>query len=237
MKNFIFYIAVLGFLASGCEETTEIPLKGDVVGFVTLLDENGKELTDKSGAKVSIDEDQFTFTDTNGRFELQDVNAGNYNFTFEKEGFGTFKRFSVGLAGGSKPAVISNINLVEFPSLEITSLDVETQSDLVVRVSGKMTETSQYKFTFYFGKDASVSNRNYESDVRYSVCCLPMTGFDHHLYMSPDTYYPGQKIYMVVYASAKASQNSYYGYYDPETSKYIEPSEKKLTTAIELVLK
>lgn len=69
-----------------------IPLKGDINGTVAVYDSLGRPLTDYSGVQVIIDSlGTSTMTDTSGAYFFHDVPAGRYNFSFKKNGYGTYR--------------------------------------------------------------------------------------------------------------------------------------------------
>ncbi len=107
----LFSIAVLLSVAgckSDCEPQSSV---GSIVGFVKLVSENQQPFADNGGAKVSIDNTSiFAITDSKGKYELKNVRAGTYDITVTKDGFGTYRQFSISYAGGPAPGTIPNIH-------------------------------------------------------------------------------------------------------------------------------
>jgi len=69
-----------------------VPLKGDISGTVAVYDSLGRALTNYSGVQVIIDStDISTITGASGAYIFHDVPAGRYNFSFKKEGYGTYR--------------------------------------------------------------------------------------------------------------------------------------------------
>lgn len=68
------------------------PLKGDILGRVFVYDTLGKALADYSGVIVKIDStDLSDTTDASGAYSFSQVPAGRYNFSYSKEGYGTYR--------------------------------------------------------------------------------------------------------------------------------------------------
>src|SRR5688572_12750235 len=133
MKKNIVAILFLFNLIIGCtSDETIVPLTGNIVGFVKLLDKNGHEMVDKSDIKVTASGNIVQYTDAAGKFEFEELKAGTYIFVFEKDGFGQTKRFNVKLTGGNRPSVLSGIFLIQHPSVQIQGLDIETQNTLQI---------------------------------------------------------------------------------------------------------
>ncbi len=99
----IFTILVVA-LFSACSEKDDFEpyLKGDIVGYAFCFDEYGNKLEDFSGIKVITEPGRkyTAVTDKNGRYELKSVINGTYDLSFEKEDFGTMKRFGIQHLGG-----------------------------------------------------------------------------------------------------------------------------------------
>ncbi len=237
MKIFKILIALhtLVFL-SGCDKNEEkIFIKGNIVGFVNLIDENGNEVDDKSGVNVSIEEISASVdTNEDGRFELADVPAGTYNLIFNKTGYGINKRFSYQFIGGNVPALLSETTMYEQPKTEIQSLDI-TNDDNMINILGNTLETDRYSFQIFLNDSSNVSNLNFDySSGRNTICCLPMTQFSGSIYLGESSYSSGDEVYLVVYFVNPYDELAYYDY---KEEKYVYSSYKKATNAIKLILK
>lgn len=69
-----------------------VPLKGDLTGKVTIYDTLGRALADHSGVVVIIDSTGLAdTTDASGAYSFTDLPAGRYNFSYMKEGYGTYR--------------------------------------------------------------------------------------------------------------------------------------------------
>jgi hypothetical protein len=238
MKTFRAILLLIGLCATiiGCQEEIVTPISGDVIGFIKLLDEKGNEIADRSNVRVRLDAHHSVLTDANGKFKYQGLESGTYHVSFEKEGFGTYKRFNFVFVGGNRPAVFYNIHLVKLPSLEVKTFEVKALGNFQLEVSGTMTPTDNYYFTYFFSKDPMVSNIHYESSYGYSACCFPMTAFDNYFILSSTNFSVGQKIYVSSYVVNTANQYGLYNYYDYEINHYVNPAMKQVIEPVEIIL-
>jgi hypothetical protein len=222
-------IIVAMLVLSGCqEETITGGGKGDIMGFVALLDETGFEIKDKSNIKVTLDDNHSVVTNASGRFDFKDVEAGTYHVLFEKEGFGSVKRFNFIFTGGNVPGIISDVNMVDLSDITILSKQVETSSNAVT-VSGTMSNTDQYYFVYYFydKQDAEISE--YINSYGTTYCCGPVTTFTHSV-AAPTT----SPLYIACYAVSMANKDGRYNYYDYEKARSVNPAVKQLFAPIRI---
>ena len=233
--RFVFIINVLIFLL-GCKKSEEgIFLKGNIVGFVHLTDENGKVVEDKSGVNVSI-EGLTNSANTNeiGRFELTNVPAGTYNLIYSKTGYGIQKIFSFQFIGGNIPALLyGNTTLYEQPNIEIQNLAISYKNN-TINISGNITEKNQYIIETFINDSSNVSHQDYDfSFYEQRLCCGPATQFSQIIYLNETPYTLGDKLFLVIYFLNPYEQT---GYYDYEKQKKIYTSYKKASNIIELSL-
>jgi hypothetical protein len=228
--------AVAWTISCDSDEQQVSPLKGQLIGFVKLYDEEGVEIFERSNVKVTANENRSTLTDQGGRFEFTNIEAGNYIFQYEKEGFGAYKQFNVQFAAGNKPGVISNIRLIELPGIEITQVDAQVTGDRTISISGEFEEVDSYTLVYYVNDSSNVSNIKFDYSSSSSFCCFPVTRFADQIYLHDDLFHYGQKVYVAIYAASKGNGNSAFSYYDYANRKYVNPAVKKLTNPIELIL-
>ena len=134
----IFSILIIA-LFSACSEKDESPvLEGDIIGYAFCFDEYGNKLEDFSGIQVVTEPGRKynAFTDKNGFYELKNVIKGNYNLSFEKEGFGTMKMFGIQHSGGL-PTIVTyydNDDVAPFLYKNTTTqiTHIEFQKDSIV---------------------------------------------------------------------------------------------------------
>lgn len=231
MKKFIIVMCVSALcVMMACQDEEHIKMKGNIVGFVKLLDENGLEVADRSNVTILLDESTSVKTDAAGRFEFQGIEPGTFKVRFEKEGFGAMERFNFIFVGGAKPAVISNVTLVALPSFELLSKTVNVSGDWV-SIDGTMNEVNEYHFIYFFSDKAEVSNTNYKYSSGYSACCGPMSSFSNSFYIPSNL---TGTVYMTMYAISKGNTNGLHSYYDFEKDSYVNPASKKLFDPVKL---
>lgn len=225
------------FLISGCEKNEDnVYLKGDIVGFVYLRDENGSIYEDNSGAVVSIAGiDNSSTTNEDGRFEFKNVPAGSYQISFDKTGFGTYKNMSFSFIGGNLPAFISSVSLYEIPSTELSSYGISYNNGQI-SITGTIPESEfmQYKVMVFLKDSSNVSFQNY--DYSMFICANYVysypTSFQSSIQLDDTPFSEGDKIYILLYLMNYEGR----GYYDPEKSQNIYTCGKEASDVVELVL-
>lgn len=232
LKIFLFIYLVIFFNSCNKEENTFYT--GNIIGFVNLVDENGNELIDKSGVKVSLDNTKYSVISNDiGRFAFTDIPAGTYNLTFDKEGFGIFKRFSYQFIGGNVPALLYETKLYQQPTIEIQSLDIFLE-DNIIKISGTLTEKSEYSVQFFVGFSSDVSDRNYHyKSWRYGISGFTSNSFGDNIYLSNTPFSHGDKVYIVVYFYNPYDLS---GYYDYNLEEFFISSSKKASNIIEFII-
>lgn len=215
---------------SGCQEEPIVSgSKGTIIGFITLLDERGVELQDKSNVKVTLDENHTVLSNAIGRFEFSDIDPGTYHLLFEKEGFGSTKRYNYIFTAGNVPGFISNVTLIGLASVSILSKEVEISSTSIT-VTGTITETDSYNFMYYFyDKPDAEPSESISTGYGHTSCCIPVTTFSHYMPI-PST----SPLYVVGYALTEFSNSGIYGYYDYERKLYIKTTLKQLFEPIRI---
>jgi hypothetical protein len=211
-------------ILSNCQEETIIDSKGDIVGFVKLFDEKGVEIQDKSNVKITLDEKHTVVTDAIGRFNFKGIEPGTYQVVYEKEGFGTVKKFNYIFTAGNVQGVLSETNLISLSNISLISKNLEITASSI-RITGTMTETESYYFIYYFVDKADAEPSDFLGQYGYSFCCGQITTFDH--YVPVPTSLPSP-LFIVCYAASTASQQGQYNYYDYEKGKSVNPAIKKL---------
>lgn len=89
-----------------------VPLQGDIRGKVIVYDSSGKAVADYSGVIVTIDStDLKDTTDASGAYYFSEVPAGRYNFSFSKEGYGTYRIIRQLHPGGRHPTQLADADV------------------------------------------------------------------------------------------------------------------------------
>lgn len=211
------------FFCVSCTDTVSPVLTGSISGFVNLYEENGTQITDRAGVKVYIEgRNNFAYTNNDGRYVLENVEAGIFNIVFEKEGFGIEKIIAREFVGGGN-AYIYDIGLAKLPSFNVTSLNIATDPNSFpyIIMNGNVSDAQNYYriVVVFFGKSEEVSNdpQKYlyvtsfnvnpdSSSFRYSV-------WDKQ-YLIQRGFNSGETVHVAAYSSSE-----YWGIYDPITGR------------------
>ena len=166
MKKVFLHIALIAivsfyFLVS-CTETVAPVLTGSISGFVSLYEEDGTSIKDRSGVKVSIEgRSNFAFSNSEGRYKIENVSAGIFNIVYEKEGYGLNKIIAREFVGGGD-AFIYELPLSKLPSYNVISLNIvkSTAQPQSLHISGQVSDARNYfrHAILFFGKNPSISN-------------------------------------------------------------------------------
>lgn len=231
----LFITLLFIIITLSCEKKNDSEyFRGNLVGFVKLVDEFGAESQDKSGVEVQILNHSYHATTNNyGRFEMSNLKAGTYNISFNKPQYGTHKLFNYQFVGGNVPAVINEITLYKFPEIEVRQMDIEFVNNKI-NISGTFAEErNEYEISIFLNDSANVSNLHH--DYNWSTtgfCCISVSGFSRSIELDRTHYREGDVIYMVVYL-LNPNDN---GYWDSEKKQTVFSSYKKATEVIELTL-
>ncbi|THV57558.1 carboxypeptidase-like regulatory domain-containing protein [Chryseobacterium candidae] len=171
--NFLPYcvIIVLGMVSCSSDQDFVVEPKpnpsGKVSGYVNLYNES-TIMIDKSNMTVKIVGSSpviSAVTDTNGYFVLPDVPFGDLALSYEKSGFGTFKKLGIKHpADGSSTIITATPSLGQISSTQITNLTVQLiNSDIVLSITTNPSGSNADKryFRYFLSKDPNVSYLDY----------------------------------------------------------------------------
>ncbi|HMC96358.1 MAG TPA: carboxypeptidase-like regulatory domain-containing protein, partial [Flavobacteriales bacterium] len=101
-------------------------LSGNLTGFVSLYDQYGAHLLlDNDSSIVTVDGTSWqSWSDSLGRYTINDLHTGIYNLTCTHAGFGESKVNSLQFAGGGD--LYRDIRLSAIPSFQLDSISVTT---------------------------------------------------------------------------------------------------------------
>lgn len=219
-------IALFSFLVS-CTETVAPVLTGNISGFVSLYEEDGTQVNNKSGVKVSIEgRNNYAFTDSNGRYKLENVEAGIFNIVFEKAQFGTHKIIAREFVGGGD-AYLYTVELIKLPTFTVTSMTINyiTTQPPYLSIRGNVSDfRNYYRYVLlFFGKNINVSNDpqnylHYNSIYVYPDSASYGYSFgDYKNYFLSAGFNSGETIYVAAYS---VSNGYWWGIPDPITGRY-----------------
>ena len=233
MKNYDNYLMlILALILFSCGDSNDntIITTANISGSVILFDE-GITQVENTGMTISVEGSSIsTSTNANGNYTLTNVPFGNTTLIFEKNGFGTFKKFDIDHNNGDT-FITENPSLGQKSSTTITNLTVSLNgNDVTIAATtnpaGSINNTRYIRY--FFSLQSSVSNTNYDSvletiqsqinpyNLNLSVSALSALGFSS-----------GQTIYVRAYGESFWSNQ----YNDPNSSTTIFPNLNLNTSA------
>ena len=222
-------LLILGFTScSDSEDSTPPPnpiTSANIIGSVNLYDEGTSQI-ENSGMTVKLEGTSFSVTtDIQGDFTLTNVPFGTYTITYEKAGFGTFKKFNLAHTNTGSSTIISETpSIGEMSSTEITNLSVTTNpSNIIISATTNPAgNNANRRYVRYFlSENANVSNEDYRFysqglisqinpyDINLSQDDLISAGFT-----------TGQTVYIKVYGDSFWSNE----YDDPNLQRKVFPN-------------
>lgn len=219
------------FCLISCEGPTgpEGPnLTGDLVGFVTLVDQFGASLSDHSGVTVLVEETALSDrTDSSGRWIIAGLNTGTYTISFNKSGYGTSKDVGYQFVGGGR-ALWGECKLAPIPDFNISlnTLEAEMWGVDIMDLSGEISlippQDVQRELRLFVALDDSVSSEPKDYIITSLGWTQGGTQFvSEHIYLKKAglANSSGTTLHVIVYSS---SGHNYYdsGYIDPETGRF-----------------
>jgi hypothetical protein len=223
IKNQIFLLAISIMIVSCTKEiTTQTYIQtGSIVGYVTLYDENGNLISDKSGVNISISGWPSFDATTNGsgRFELDNVPTGTYNISFTKDGFSETKRVGYEFVGGENPVIITQVlakpTSVIVKSISLIGDSITNEVHANIQLSYLYNGSTGY-VRLFFGLSDKVTNLNYD----YTNLVTFLFGVESATALLNPNYTSGTKVYIIAYGAP----NYYSSYIDINTGTTIYPS-------------
>ncbi|TNF42398.1 MAG: carboxypeptidase regulatory-like domain-containing protein [Cytophagales bacterium] len=237
MKAPLYSLLIWVFALAACGTSSDDPLpeptSGTITGSVFLFDESSTNLN-PSGMRISVENltpTRSALTDNEGKFSIADVPFGTYTLTFEKEGYGTFKKTEVKHESPLTP-------ITDIPSLG--QLSTTSVTEITAQVSGTAIET--------FVTTSPVANNSNRRYIRYFFSDSPDVSFTNYkgfslVYVVQDTPYyrvftpvelnqigivPTGTIYIRAYGDSFLSNT----YVDPQTQKTIFPNINPNSTGV-----
>lgn len=238
---FAVFLGFAAFVVPGCEKEKNVPLRGDLIGYVKLIDEKGNPQRDNSSTNVTLGETiAASTTDASGKFEMSDIPVGTYPMKFEREGYGVYKLFNESLTGGNEPGVVTDITLVGFPTMTVSNIKATISDNSSytrsINISGDLKSVADfYLIRLYVNDSSDVSNQHYDFQGGMQYCCGGATTIGGWASTSATTYPPNTKLYVAVYAIPQANAGGAYSYYDLDTRLWVDPTAKKLGDPVTVI--
>ncbi|MCF6406574.1 carboxypeptidase-like regulatory domain-containing protein [Chitinophaga filiformis] len=158
----------------------DLKRKGDITGKVVVYDSLGRPLSDYSGVQVIIDStNRSTLTDASGAYVFHRVPAGIYNFSFKKEGYGTYRIIRQQHAGGSQPTRLDTADVGKI-------YDGPPVTLYTIISLGGPNSTERFTYTefaapfripaptvLYISNQPEISSTNFVINIRYTNAFIP----------------------------------------------------------------
>jgi len=146
------------------------PVTGSIAGKVSLTDEFGVLLPVHSGMKITAVFGDSTLSSDSGNYSITELDEGSYLLTYEKPGFGTFKKFSIPVQPqtGDGTTVLSGVDyLGQISTTQISSLSVtvhipDSTIDIACVIGPNPGPSTPRNFRLFFSPDNNISSGNYE---------------------------------------------------------------------------
>lgn len=170
MKNFKHYLilallAVIMSCSDNSNDETPTPTSANISGAVNLFDDRVTEI-DNSNMIVSVEGTSISaVTDANGQYTLSNVPFGLVTLIYEKNGYGTFKRFNVDHSDGDT-FITESPSLGQISTTSITNLSVtDNGTDIILAANtDPVANNGNTRYIrFFFSTQSNVSSTNYEA--------------------------------------------------------------------------
>lgn len=218
--------------ATGTTGASGQNLTGNIVGFVSPVDENGAALS-KSGVIVSIDGTSPAVTATSnadGRFELTSVRNGTYNLTYTRSGLATFHRYGLGHVGGDQPTYLGTVSLSQIATSSVTALSATSSLlngtvTLVVTLTSP-TPTTNFRYALFASSTGPVASATGTLlFTSAATSAFSTTSYTFSTVLSRTTltnagFTVGSTVYLAAFGSTAVTA----GYSDPATGRVLYPA-------------
>ncbi|HYF71013.1 MAG TPA: carboxypeptidase-like regulatory domain-containing protein [Ohtaekwangia sp.] len=227
-NNIIHKFLLLILIITGCDEKEKmVPLQGDIVGFVSLYNEDGSSRDDHSNVTVTLNEKYTVLTNEIGKFEFKNIEAGTYTITYQKEGYSKYKKFNYIFAGGGVPGVLGTISMIGVPDVTLSNLVIKLEGESV-RISGTLSSIKSDHIKYYLHQTSYVSNIDYGTS--YSFIAEEQEIMD---IISISGIHSSMPIYITAYIESKGN-NSNFNYYDYELNSSVNSAMTQLFEPVQV---
>jgi Carboxypeptidase regulatory-like domain len=227
MNKNIFVFLIISVVLSACqgkEGPVGPSLTGDVVGTVKVIDTAGNN-ANLNGVLIQLEGTQYSaYSDSTGLWRLVGVKTGTYVLSCSRQGFSTAKNTSFQVVGGPQPADASYFYLYQIPSTYVKLLDPPQLNQHVLTLTGRLSSIPGPNYSHaifvFVGIDSSATSLPIKYLTAASQYFAPADTFNIQLnfdYFGTVGLKRGSKLYFVAYTSA----NTYAGYWDVATQKFV----------------
>lgn len=238
--SYLPYVFVFSLLFSCKKETNQTtePETGVISGTVRLYDDKTNQLTNASGVNITVigQSEKTTTTGNDGRFKLEGLAFDNYDLSFSKTGYGTFKIFGIdhrkqpntpsGTVSTTQLSNVINMGAVSASSVtSLTALDYTYNEGPGIEYSYSIdpvpsTSNRGYIRTF-LSKNYTISSTNYLAySLTKSVLSNNTKGGFTNEELFAFGFNKGDSVYVKVYGDSFYSND----YTEPSTGKRVFPN-------------
>jgi hypothetical protein len=180
----IFSLCVIVLVFVSCQKDKEM-LKGDIVGKITVYNQDLTKSSDNSGVLVSLYSDNTLIgtkiTDATGQYHFENIIYGKYNIDLQKESYiKPESLYTINHIGGYSPTIFDG-SVNKIPDYVLTIDSVKgIASDYRASVYLKLDGSNKLPFPYYYfvnfvvycSTDPSVSKDNYSTMFRGAASCM-----------------------------------------------------------------
>jgi len=225
MKFYPYLLIIFSVVFYNCEDAKET---GSLTGYAHLNNESTHE-----GIRVEINQiNKYTITDIAGKWVFKDLPQGVYNFTFTKDGFGTYEYFGFDFMGVGDDYFsrfdnhsVEPVIMYKIPDYYITSMNY-TISANQININGTLSKyvDEYFRVILFIGYSSDVSyepGKNIYYDCSYDLD--PGDTYSTSIGIQSDLYFSagitsGTDIYIRAYAGV-----CYGSYFDPDIGYQVHP--------------
>ena len=222
--NLILMLFLLGTSCSDSNDNDQpTPTSANITGSVNLFDDGVTEI-DNSNMTVSVEGSSISaITNDSGQFTLSNVPFGTITLVYEKNGYGTFKKFNI-VHNGGDTFITETPSLGQTSTTRVTDLNVSQSSNTVTVATSMIPEaniSNTRYLRYFFSTQSNVSNENYEAVLE----TLPAQINPYNLNIDDSSltalgFTSGQTIYVKCYGESFWSNQ----YDNPESGTTIFPN-------------
>ncbi len=231
-KRTVMSVCVVTFLftfITSCDSSTSTDgSTGSIVGFVKTFDQWVRSIDEQADVTVSLEGTSISdLTNVDGRFLLEEVQAGIYDISFEKSGFGTMRIPAFSFVGNGQAFVKPGdyVQLSKVPDFTTTidtiytdaAYNGETTIDVEGSISATVPQDGLGKIVTFYSTSEDVSADPSSYDLfSYRLIGGGNSEYSNQAYLD-QLAAPGETIYARSYSSSGVNMD----YADPETNNMV----------------
>jgi hypothetical protein len=244
----LFSLILLSSILFSCKKETNQSTQtesGVISGTVRLYDDKTNQLSDASGVSINVigQAGKTTITGTDGRFRLEGLPFDNYDLSFSKTGYGTYKIFGIdhrkqpntpsGTVSITQLPNVINLGAVSGSSvISLTALDYTYNEGPGIEYSYSIepvpTTTNRGYTRTFLSKNHTISPSNY---LGYSLTKSVLSNNTRGGFTNEELFAfgfnKGDSVYVKVYGDSFYSND----YTEPSTGKRVFPNLNSVSSA------